>query len=536
MRGQRRTYVFYSAILVSISLHHCTACAQQDAVEPPEKSIELPEIADHPTSVDPASLVNRNLAQKVTVSFKDSALSEVGVWIEKNAGIPVLINEKALEEENISLSEPVNDRLDDEPLYLLLNRLSAIDVAWYVQGNILRITSQSEASELNVTIPYSVSQLLDAGYDADQLSAVILDCMQGPWLDIDGEGGSIDFLGDVLFAMQIHERHLELRGLLQALEKHGRRTFILAPPKHDTLREILQKSVTVDFDDEPLIDALNKLSQQTGLTIRLDFREMARYRIRLRQPVSIRLADRRLQTVLDVMLAQLKLTWLLKDGVLWVTSSEKVEEEFLTAVYDVRDLCRTPEESEGLSDAIMRQSDSMWMDVDGEGGAIRFPKPGVMVVRQTDRIHERLLTLLEAYRVALKSSKQRKRHNPDDDVLTRYYLLQEGVANPELITFLVTTIAPSTWKEKTPDAIGEIQAVLPAGKRKTNSGKSATGSEIEHSVLVIVQTRKVHIEIEDVLQRIRNGDPSIRAQLGGGLGGGGFGGGFFSVPRPGIKK
>ncbi|MCR9198101.1 MAG: hypothetical protein NXI04_05630 [Planctomycetaceae bacterium] len=499
-----------------------------------QKPVELPEIADEPASIDPATLVNSKLAEKVTVVFREAALSEVGEWIENNAGIPVLIDRKALELENISLSEPVTDQLADEPLYLLLNRLSVIDVAWYVQGSILRITSQQEAEERKVTIPYSVSKLLDAGYEVERLTDVILNCIEGPWYDLDGEGGSVDFLGDVLFAMQNHERHLELRGLLKALEKHSRRTFILAPPEHEALRSKLQQNVSVDFDDSPLIEALNDLAQQTRIAIRLDYRALAKYRIRLRQPVSIRLAERKLQTVLDVMLAQLKLTWILKDGVLLVTSTDYAEQRQLTAVYDVRDLCRSFDESEGLANAIMRQSDSMWEDVDGEGGAIQFPLAGVMVVRQTGRIHERLLSLLEAYRGALASSKQRKRHDPDEDVLTRYYRMQSDVANVELMQFLVKTVAPDSWRIANEKAVGEIRGILPAGKRSIGGNVKAgiASSNVDHSVLVIVQKRRVHLEIEDILGRIQNGDASLKSGLGGGgLGGGGFGGGFFSLPQ-----
>lgn len=500
------------------------------AAQSPAAAADLPTIADEPRSIDPATLVTPKLARNVTVEFAEAGLSEVGSWIATNADIPVLINRQALELESISLSEPVTDRLDDEPLYLLLNRLSEIDVAWYVQGNILRITSQKEAEELNVTIPYSVSKLLDAGYEVDRLTEVILNGVTGPWQDYDGEGGSVDVLGDVLFAMQTHDRHRELQGLLQALEKHGRRTFILAPPQHEQLRNILQQNVTVDFDDTPLVEALQTLAEDASISIRLDERAMARFRIRLRQPVTIRLAERKLQTVLDVMLAQLKLTWVLKDGVLLVTSRDTAEERQLTAVYDVRDLCRTYDESEGLTNAIMRQSDSTWMDVDGEGGAIQFARPGVMVVRQTERVHERLLSLLQAYRGALASSKQRERHNPEDDVLTRYYLLQTSVANADLMKFLTEQVAPPSWRVNDEKAVGEIRRILPAGKRTLN-GEARTGvasTEVEHSVLVIRQTRKVHLELEETLRRIQNGDPTMGQP--GGLGGGGFGGGFFSLP------
>jgi len=112
--------------------------------------------------------------------------------------------------------------------------------------------------------------------------------------------------------------------------------------------------------------------------------------------------------------------------------------------------------------------------------------------------------------------------------------MQTDVANAELVQFLVKTVSPDSWRIANEKAIGEIQGILPAGKQLIgrNAKAGIAGSNVEHSVLVIVQKRKVHLEIEDILGRIQNGDASMKAGLGGGgLGGGGFGGGFFSLPR-----
>ncbi len=76
-----------------------------------------------------------------------------------------------------------------------------------------------------------------------------------------------------------------------------------------------------------------------------------------------------------------------------------------------------------------------------------------------------------------------------------------------------------------------------AGKAEATSHQPVV---IQNSVLIIQQTREVHLAIEKFLNRIKNGDPSISVPDGmiggmGGMGGqmgGGMGGGtgFFSIP------
>lgn len=96
------------------------------------------------------------------------------------------------------------------------------------------------------------------------------------------------------------------------------------------------------------------------------------------------MSDRKLSAVLRVLLEELNLTWILKDGVLWITIVLIAEERRKTAVYDVCYLCRDQQESAALRQAIQRQAGGYWLDTDGSGGAISFPRAGTMVIRHIE--------------------------------------------------------------------------------------------------------------------------------------------------------
>ena len=89
-----------------------------------KKKVILPKIADTPETVDPATLIPKNLAAKATIDFTDTSLKLIAKWIQDTQKITVLFDDPALSKAGIPQSELVTDHLKDEPVYLLLNRLS----------------------------------------------------------------------------------------------------------------------------------------------------------------------------------------------------------------------------------------------------------------------------------------------------------------------------------------------------------------------------------------------------------------------------
>lgn len=505
-------------------------------------------IADEPKTVDPATLVPAPLAAVVTVKFQGTSLKDVIKWLQDEQKVGVLLDNKALSDARILLSEPVTDQLQAEPLYLLLDRLRSIGLAWYVQKGMLHLTTIAAAGEHRVTLPYNLGDLFDAGYGPDDLSRTIQSGTGGPWKSGEGEGGGIVLLGDVAFVRQTEAQHREVAGLLAALRKHGRRTFSLDAPQHAVLRAKLEQNVTFSFQETPLDAAIAELAQLTAADLRLDRETLRSAGVRDRTPITLELTDQSLSTALQALLADINLTWTLRDGVLWITSRKDAEGFLKTAVYDVRDLCRDSGETAALRQALTGQTRGPWQSSGTEGGVITFARPGVMVVRQTERGLDEVLQLLENYRLALRASKPRQRGGVDPkEIVTRYYRLPTDIAHA-MSPLLPEIIQPESWTSpEHPEARGAVLhllpsepslisaegfEVIPATPAPAAAPDAGRALVVNNTVLVIRQSREVHEEISQLLERVQHGDaprylsgeamPAPAAP-------GGFGGGFFSI-------
>ncbi len=505
-----------------------------------ESHSQLPVIADEPKTIDPGAVLPPQLAAVATRDFSDSTLREVIAWLQDEQRLVVLLDRRGLAEVGVTPAEPVSDRLVDAPIYLLLNRLRSLGLGWYFDNDILYITSREAVEERVTTQTYNVGSLLDVGFEADSLLDVIKTTIApDTWEDVGG-AGVVSLLGDVLFVRQNDHIHCEIKALLQALHAPGRQTFLNDPVQHLALREKLKDNVSVDFEDTPLETAVRQLAEVAGADIRLDIAALRDTGIRERTPVTLRLEDRSLETVLQAVVLDLELTWVIRDGVLWITSFEESEDCLKTAVYDVRDLCRDADETDALISAITSQAEpDSWYEVGGVG-RILDAKPGILVISHREQVHQNVLQLLETYRSALRSSKPRQRRGDDPaEVITVYYRLHANVAR-DLSTALPLLVQPDSWKsEQHPEAPGtilvvssvpELSEVVDTDRKAEESGQSLAALFSERSVLIVQQTRAVHKEISEIIARVRSGDDA--GSMGGlssaPMGMGGFGGGFFT--------
>lgn len=513
------------------------ASASLRAQTPTEVNAPLPTIADEPKTIDPVEVLPEQLAAGATHDFSDSSLREVVDWLRDEQRLVVLLDKKALAEIGVIEAEPISDRLTQAPLYLLLNRLRSLGLDWYYDDEIVYITSREVAEERATTLTYNVGELLDEDFDLDRLQDVITSTIApNTWEHVGGEG-VVNALGDVLFVRQSADVHREVKALLQSLEKPARRTFLNDPRQHLRLRDALEENISVDFEDTPLESAIQQLAELADIDIRLDVSALRNARIREREPVTLKLEDRSLETVLQAAVLDLDLTWIIRNGCLWVTSKDEAENYLKTAVYDVRDLCRDADESDSLMLAITSQAEpASWDNVGGEG-SIEYAKPGVLVIGHRERVHNKVLELLETYRSALRSSKQRERRGEDpDEEIVVYYRLHANVAR-DLATMLPVLVQPDAWKTPEGEKAGTIHvmASVPdispvAIKGAKGDGEGLANLITDRAVLIVKQTRAVQDEIAKIIVRVEAGDARSAEEMGGGMGGGGgFGGGFFSI-------
>lgn len=528
--------------------------AQEPAGEPEAEPTAKPpslavEIADEPTGIDPATLIPAPLAQAVTVDLTAKSLRELFAWLQTELKLSVRVDQATLVANGVVMGEMVNDRSDNAPLYLLLNRLNQFNVGWYWQDDALRITSLEQAKNHSSSVYYNIGDLLDAGFEGENFRYEVMRLSGGGWEDHDGGMGSSVLLGDVLFVRNSDEVQLQIAGLMAAIRHHGRRTLVLDPPSHHHLRQKLDEAIEVHFEETPLTVAIQQLGQLAKVDIRADVSLLNHANSRAKGPITLKLSSSKLKNVLNSILDGLSLTWTIRDNVIWICPQDAAGNEQLAAVFDVRDLCRDEDEASALLEAIENQSTFKWQERDGTGGVLCSPKPGVLIIRQRQLALDETLALLEAYRGALRASKPRSRKLPDPkELLTRHYRMPVEMAD-DLKLMLPRLVSPKSWRtEGQPDAVGTIDRVRSRPTWLSDAGAegpAAKGSSPfkttsvlqENAVLIIHNTRAVHEEIGELIHKIEIGDPtrltddSSKQQGGLGMGGqGGFGGGFFSMP------
>jgi hypothetical protein len=83
----------------------------------------VPEILDQPRFVDPIEFLPAKLTKRVSVDLRSASLAELAEWLRTDGELTVLVQFSELEDEGISPSDPISDWLENEPIYLLLDRL-----------------------------------------------------------------------------------------------------------------------------------------------------------------------------------------------------------------------------------------------------------------------------------------------------------------------------------------------------------------------------------------------------------------------------
>jgi hypothetical protein len=485
------------------------------ADDKPAEPKPIPVIADEPKSVDAAVFVPPGLAKRATVRFDEAPLEDVVAWLTKEQGLTVLVDDAGLDDLGAGLDEPVSDHLDDQPVYLLLDRLKSLGLAWRVEDGIVHVTCEERAEEVLSTRPYNIADLLDEGLSADEVVDAILSTVDADgWAQNGGGQAELTSIGDVLFVLQNDRGQRQIEAFFAGLRKHARQTFVDEPAEHVVLREKLSSNVSVEFDDTRLSEAAERLAKDAGVDIRL-YRD-----VRAREPITLALRDQKLETVLNALALPRKLSWRVDDGVVWITTTK--DSPLKVAFYDVRDLVSDSDEYDSLIDAIVSQvAVESWSENGGGDAEIRPIGPGTLVISQTDLVHAQVLALLEQYRAALRVSKPREVPDEDAEILTVHYKLDPGVA-VEMQTALPKLVRPQTWKsEAQPDAVGEI-AIYKSAPLPTRPVKDTTLIASQpQAVLRVVQTRGTHYEVAKLLRSVTEGDAWPREQVNASFGGGG---------------
>jgi hypothetical protein len=111
---------------------------------------------------------------------------------------------------------------------------------------------------------------------------------------------------------------------------------------HANVAKTLNQRMNVDFVGLPLKDVAAYLTEETGVTFHLKAKKLEEASLSPDTPIFCKFRDIRLSTLLELMLDELELTYVEKDGLILITTPEDAESKMDIRVYDCRDLLAMP--------------------------------------------------------------------------------------------------------------------------------------------------------------------------------------------------
>lgn len=177
----------------------------------------------------------------------------------------------------------------------------------------------------------------------------------------------------------------------------------------DRIEQALDKPVVVDFNEAPFGEVMAHLQQYCQIPIYLDLKALDEVGFGADSQVTISVKDISLRSTLELLLGELELTYTIRDESLSITTPEQADSALLVRVYPVADFAVPAPPSLIVPEPYSRYSvllrllaecvaPQTWEEVGGAGSALVYEPWGVLVVTQTQQVHEELELLLAALR------------------------------------------------------------------------------------------------------------------------------------------
>jgi len=257
-------------------------------------------------------------------------------------------------------------------------------------------------------------------------------------------------------------------------------------PVEMEIQNTLKKPVDVNFNNRPLKEVLDTLASLSGVNIYADPQGLAAEGVTSDTPVNITLTQAiSLQSALNLILEPLRLSYVIQNEVLRITSEQLRDSNVKPQVYNVADLVIPipnfiPGYNVGLPAAIREATNAL-----GYGGAIQPVSMAPLTVASNDMHGGPTSASALAQMNSYGGLPQGSRSRPSQPL--GYGSGSMGGAAladfDTLIQLITSTIKPDTW-----DEVGGPGAIEPF---PTNLS------------LVISQTQDVHEQIADLLEQLR---------------------------------
>ncbi len=241
------------------------------------------------------------------------------------------------------------------------------------------------------------------------------------------------------------------------------------------------------------------------------------------EPINLELQNLPAESLLKIAFTPLDIVGIVEDGDLFVTTKIAADDRLFTKIHDIRDLNGAQIKGESLLSLLESETSGPWTNIDGTGGLSAEPLNGLLVIRQTERVHNEVEAVLADLRKQMAEAPKPKKAEPEDPqaVSTKFYALEASTDPESVQQAILTLVEPKSWAKNG----GEGEMVL-IGYQLVVKHKNE------------VQTQ-VNGFLKDLRKSIQSNSPGFGTNFHGGSGNWhkgatpaqpSTGGGFFDVP------
>jgi RNA polymerase sigma factor (sigma-70 family) len=173
--------------------------------------------------------IRAKLKDQVEVKFNGAGLGSVMTHFATTLDLPIIMDERALEEEGISLDEQITLKLSKEISFrsALKLVLEPLNLTWVIEDEVMRITSKSNSA--NVLRTYDLSQILPDNSTVLELVSIIERTVAPDAWDAAGGTSTITVFGSLLVVNCPEETHEGIEKSLYLLGNQAQHNIKPAP-------------------------------------------------------------------------------------------------------------------------------------------------------------------------------------------------------------------------------------------------------------------------------------------------------------------
>jgi tetratricopeptide (TPR) repeat protein len=170
--------------------------------------------------------------------------------------------------------------------------------------------------------------------------------------------------------------------------------------QEEKIEQVLRQPISLNYQDVPLAEVLEDVRAFHGLNLVIDRQALEEAGISLRRPVNVHLREVSFQSALKVVLHAAQLAYMVRDGVLVISTPTVCAGKPVRKVYPVGKLLGRDANGEVLIRLLTRTVQPASWDVLGGAGAVEFyPLGRALVVSQTPDVQEQIEEFLASLRV-----------------------------------------------------------------------------------------------------------------------------------------